>query len=137
MELLESEELLLLFTGHPLIDHQHDGLLELVKTLRLAILAAQPEKEIRCLLAELEHQTREHFQTEEELMFLQHYPDLASHKAHHRTLMRCGAHLLGRQDALSVSGYEHILLELQQLALEHLKLHDMPLALFLQKKSRQ
>jgi hemerythrin len=66
--------------GHALIDRQHARLDDLGRRLHAAVVAGRPAGP---LLSMLLLQTRRHFASEERLMAIYGYPDLAGHVALH------------------------------------------------------
>lgn len=70
--------------GHPLIDRQHARLDELGRHLHTAVVEDRP---VRALLSQLILQTRRHFDSEERLMLLYGYPDMAGHVILHQGVL--------------------------------------------------
>lgn len=124
-------------TGHPLIDHQHEGLFRLMSELDDALQQPASEEEIWRRLEELALRVREHFHCEEHMMQQQGYPLLAEHRlSHHRILLE-GARLYKACRHGEMRLDEVLPLYLQQWAYHHVTEDDAKLAAFLQQHARQ
>jgi len=71
-------------TGVSSIDHQHQGWVDLVNELDVAILEGRGQEQVSQTLNELIDYTHAHFRTEETLMAKHGYEDLKLHRREHR-----------------------------------------------------
>ena len=71
--------------GHPLLDAQHQKLLQLCNLAAESIDDRSPEgiEAFHCILNDLTAYVREHFQTEERILEQRAYPALDAHRAMH------------------------------------------------------
>lgn len=76
-------------TGHPMVDHQHMTLFQMVNDLDLAIGSGSGSGQVHIepILKRLVTYTLEHFKAEEVMMASRNYPDIHRHKAAHDALV--------------------------------------------------
>ena len=72
--------------GIPAIDEQHLALVETLGKLEGAIAKGAGKEAVRDIGTFLSQYVYSHFRTEEALLAMHGYPDLAAHKEHHRHL---------------------------------------------------
>jgi len=70
------------------IDRQHKALFRTANKLYRQLLGHDNPEQINAIFSDLIRQTRVHFQTEEELMQIHHYPDYQNHKQLHDLLIQ-------------------------------------------------
>lgn len=124
-------------TGHPLIDHQHEGLIRLMSELDDAIQQPASDEEIWRRLEELALRVREHFHCEEKLMQQQEYPLLAEHRLSHHQILHEGARIYKACRRGETPLDEILPHYLRQWAAHHIVEDDAKLAAFLQQQARQ
>lgn len=71
----------------PAIDEQHKVLVGLVNQLHVAIIEHRGTAAAREVLERLSDYTHSHFQLEERLMVVSHYPELEAHRQQHKYLI--------------------------------------------------
>lgn len=77
-------------TGHPLIDFDHRGMVDLANALRRLVHAADVNlPSIDRLMIQLGELMHKHFRREEDLLRQGEFPDLDAHCAYHRTFEAC------------------------------------------------
>lgn len=74
-------------TGHPRLDAQHRGLLELLEAITAAHNRGDTAERLRRLLDELRLYAEFHFVSEENLMADAGYPGITEHQEDHQRLM--------------------------------------------------
>lgn len=70
--------------GIPEIDHQHQGLLDVINELWDVIVARADVERVRRILEKLEQYTYAHFTAEEALMRVEDYPKFREHRSEHK-----------------------------------------------------
>jgi hemerythrin len=99
----------LLEVGIAEIDEQHRTLFRLLNELRAAADAPDAAQRQTAILAELDADTRRHFDAEEQLMRDIGFPDITAHVAEHQRLQRelddCRAQILDRKGAIDFSAF--------------------------------
>jgi hemerythrin len=73
--------------GVPIIDQQHQELIEALNRLLAAMAASKGKEEVRGLLEFLGDYVVTHFAAEEQLMARHSYPDAAAHRAEHEAFV--------------------------------------------------
>tara|TARA_R110002095_G_scaffold14856_11_gene18715 strand:+ start:137 stop:535 length:399 start_codon:yes stop_codon:yes gene_type:complete len=102
MELIEWKEEY--SVGHPLLDQQHQGLIQLINQLTKA---ADSGGMIAYIFDELDHYVKEHFRFEEQLLRQAGYAEFEAHKAQHRAFEQW---LRAVRQSFSVGGQSALLL---------------------------
>ena len=75
-------------TGHGNMDRDHKRMVVLINHLADGIENEKGSEFFDLMLNELMRQANEHFAAEEQLMALQHYPSMTTHKAEHALLIK-------------------------------------------------
>ena len=74
-------------TGHPMIDSDHAGIVEIINQLASAITQHKSKDVCGKLLDQIIHDTKAHFARENRLMAEHHYPKADQHQAEHARLI--------------------------------------------------
>mgnify|MGYP000974728668 CR=1 FL=1 len=77
-----------LSVGDPVLDQQHQKLVEMINTLHHVMATQSTKNQLKDLLDSLVAYTQKHFSYEEERMQSAHYPHLARHQALHAELLK-------------------------------------------------
>jgi hemerythrin len=103
--------------GHSVIDAQHRELFRLANSVH-AMIGQGDRKEIERGIKELIAYTRVHFRTEEGLLKVRLYPDLAEHRKTHQALTQRAQELWNRRDSVTA---EELLETLSEWIVNHIK----------------
>ncbi len=74
-------------TGIKVLDREHQGLIDQINLLYVAVREKKGDAVLTEVLEALEKYTREHFEHEEKLMAAYHYPHLDAHRQKHAELL--------------------------------------------------
>ncbi len=75
-------------TGVPLVDEQHQHLVEIINKFEEALQRGKGSRQMNEILKDLVGYTQEHFAAEERLMLEAEYPQFALHQSQHRQLLQ-------------------------------------------------
>lgn len=75
-------------TGVPLMDEQHQNLVEIINRFEEALQKGKGTRQMNGILTDLLGYTQEHFAAEERLMQEAEYPQAALHQSQHRQLLQ-------------------------------------------------
>lgn len=75
-------------TGVPLVDEQHQNLVEIINRFEDALQKGRGTRQMNEILRDLAGYTQEHFACEERLMQEAEYPQFLLHQAQHRQLLQ-------------------------------------------------
>ncbi len=115
--------------GHKQIDQQHRKLMEMVNTLiELSRETRVDEAQYLLTLIELDEYIHQHFSTEEQLMKMVNYPDLAAHQAQHIALSDRASELIVRHD---INQLNQAVTFLKQWLNQHILIEDQKLKNYL------
>lgn len=87
------------WTGHSALDRDHAELFSTLERLQVCLVEGRVVGSARACLDFLAVYTVQHFETEESLMRLAHYPRLEAHRQEHEGLVRLVADLRHRLEA--------------------------------------
>jgi hemerythrin len=119
-------------TGHSLIDEQHQSLFEIVNTLHEAVINREDVDTLQRIMDGFARHTVDHFQQEEALMLMVHYPDYARHKQTHDLLLSKMSSLLQKLHAQHVEMTVDITQFISEWLTHHIKGEDRKMTQFLQ-----
>lgn len=128
---MSNEAPLDIHTGIAAMDADHDHQARTVQAIENAIRRGGEAETIRSLLLGLLDDTREHFEAEQELMQRSNFPGYEAHKTAHDHLLQELRRIEARHRVEGVS--EGSIAELKQWLVEHIRVMDKALGLFLQK----
>jgi hemerythrin len=111
------------------IDSEHDLLLGLVRALESAVTSA-PRPQVAALLQQLSEFASAHFATEEIMMRLYAYQEFAGHQLEHARLVDQIDLVRSEFAAGNVQPTASLATALRHWFIEHVRTHDMTLALF-------
>ena len=115
--------------GVPEIDSEHDLLLGLVRALEVAVISA-PRPQVQALLQQLSEFASVHFSTEEIMMRLYAYQELAGHQLEHARLIDQIDQVRSEFAAGNVQPTKSFASALRHWFTEHVRTHDLALARF-------
>lgn len=119
-------------TGHSLIDEQHQSLFEIVNTLHAAVIDREDVGTLHKIIDDFAMHTVNHFQQEETLMLMMHYPDYARHKQTHDLLLSKMNSLLQKLHSQHVEMTVDITQFISEWLTHHIKGEDRKMIQFLQ-----
>ncbi len=111
------------------LDSEHGLMLGIVRALEKAAASA-PRPQVEALLRQLSDFTSVHFATEEILMRLHAYPDLAHHQLEHARLMEQIEQVRSELAGGGVQPSVALATALRHWFAEHVRTHDVALARF-------
>ena len=113
--------------GIPIIDEQHRGAVATINSLFYFMQEDRGMEALRPTLSVLEQYTKIHFETEEEIMKREGYPDFEAHVLLHRDLVKQMAEVM--RQAITQSDPKIVLAFLKDWWMDHINKQDRKYAI--------
>lgn len=120
-------------TKNEKIDQEHQALFQIVDGLHNAMLRQEPPSVLKAILENLATHTWAHFQTEENLMQIRHYPGYRRHKQVHDRLKTKVTHLLQNIEQPAPAITTDVTSFLTEWLVHHIKGEDQKMIQFFRK----
>ncbi len=120
------------YTGHQLVDQEHQTLFALVNSLHDAMMQQADHATLIAILSALASHTMQHFQSEEDLMMRIDYPGYHRHKQSHDRLKAKVSHLLHQFNQQKIEISVDLTAFLMEWLGHHIKGEDQKMIRFLQ-----
>ncbi len=123
--------------GQPLIDEQHQRLIELANAVLEGMLTGKPPQDMAQAVGRLLQYARSHFEFEESLMSRYGFPDRKRHAADHRRQLDQLQGMLDGLDQSSPATLEYVAAFLHDWVELHIRSEDRELASYLKNRDQK
>jgi hemerythrin len=123
--------------GVKALDDEHEGMMRLLNEIHAAALKGRVGEVAGPLLDQIAWVSKEHFNSEEELMERTRYPGLAEHRAKHRELTAKASEFTARHDAGDSKSYVQLLYYVREWFRDHMMEEDHKFTFWMKERGVQ